>query len=128
MNPTASRPAYLFVSSTDGALHDTRRDWSAQPLRPVYRRTFARIDTAAQLKATLRAGEFSWPGGYPLYFITDDGAALSFDAVRENFRAVLDSIRRDWSDGWRVVACAVNWEEPDLICEHSGQPIPSAHA
>jgi hypothetical protein len=29
---------------------------------------------------------YAWPGGYPRYFITNDGAALSYDAARENRR------------------------------------------
>jgi hypothetical protein len=27
---------------------------------------------------------YAWPGGYPRYFITNDGAALSYNAAREN--------------------------------------------
>lgn len=41
---------------------------------------------------------FAWPGGYPRYFVTNDGAA-----------------------------CDINWENPDLYCDHSGKPIPSAY-
>lgn len=123
--------SYFFASEIDGALYDTRRpDWSkAAPLRPVYCRTYSQIETTAQLRATLRAGAFARPGGYPLYFITADGAALSFDSVRENLREVLSAIaRNDRRGGWRVEACAINWEEPDLFCEHSGARIESAYA
>ncbi len=79
------------------------------------------------LKAQLRFGAFAWPGGYPLFFITDDGAALSFDAVRENLRSVLWSIRHGVNDGWRVIGCDVNWEDASLYCEHTGEKIPSAY-
>jgi hypothetical protein len=118
----------MFCSDIDGALHDTRQDnWSAQPLRANYQRTLPRIETIADLKATLRAGAYTWPGGYPLYFATDDGAALSFDSVKENLPQVIYAIRHGLRDGWRVVACEINYEDNDLTCEHSGKPIPAAY-
>lgn len=84
--------------------------------------------SSRDLKSALRNGPFTWPGGYPLYFITSDGAALSFEAVRANFRAILSSVRSGSNDGWRVVAVDVNWEDPDLICDHTGEHIESAYA
>jgi hypothetical protein len=84
--------------------------------------------TNQDLKNQLRSGPFAWPGGYPLYFITDDGAALSFNAVRENLRSVIWSIRHGVNDGWRVVGCDVNWEDPKLFCDHTGNRIESAYA
>jgi hypothetical protein len=84
--------------------------------------------TTKELKNQLRAGDHAWPGGYPLFFITSDGAALSFDAVRENIRSVLWSMRHGVNDGWRVIGCDVNWEDPSLYCDHTGARIPSAYA
>lgn len=122
---------HLFASEIDGALYDTRAaNWpEAPPLRPVFIHTYAAIDTTAQLRATLRAGAYAWPGGYPLFFITSDGAALSFDSVLENLREVLGAIlRNDRHCGWRVEACAINYEDCELYCEHSGERIESAYA
>jgi hypothetical protein len=82
----------------------------------------------AQLKTELRGGEYAWPGGYPRYFITDDGAALSFAAVRAEFRQVLQSTRDRSRDGWQIVAVDINYEDPYLYCSHTGQRIPSAYA
>ena len=120
---------HLF-SCDDGALYDTRvPKWqNLPPLRAVFRRTFSEINTTAELRATLRAGAFAWPGGYPLFFITSDGAALSFETVRKNLRAVTWSIKNNCSDGWKVVACAVNWEDGTLTDEHTGERIESAYA
>lgn len=84
--------------------------------------------TTHGVKAALRQGPFAWPGGYPCFFITSDGATLSFEAVRENFRSVIYSIRHRSNDGWRVVAVDVNWEDPDLYCDHTGKRIESAYA
>lgn len=125
---TDTLPAYFFISDCDGSLHDTRRPgWSETPLRKCYKRTHCRIKTGAQLRATLRAGAFTWPGGYPLYFVTSDGGALAFDSVRDNLRSVLDSIRTECNDGWRVVACKVNYEDEYLYDDHTGRKIESAY-
>lgn len=122
-------PSHFFVSSTDGGLYDTRQaQWNAKPaLRAVFNRTFRDIENTLQLRATLRAGAYAWPGGYPLYFITSDGAALSFETVKKHLRAVSWSIQNKAGDGWRVVACDINYEDKDLCDEHTGKPIESAY-
>lgn len=106
-------PDHLFVAS-DGALYDTRRqDWyNRAPLRQVYRRHFGEIDTTAQFKASIRAGGYTFPGGYTLAFITTDGGALCFSCARKEARLILDSIRRDIRDGWRVDGM-INADEHD---------------
>jgi hypothetical protein len=70
---------------------------------------------------------YTWPGCYPRYFVTSDGAALSFKAAREQRRNILESIRDDMDDGWHVIGCDVNWEDQDLICDHTGERIESAY-
>lgn len=129
-NTLNARPSHLFVGCS-GELFDTRKpNWSeSAPLRPDYEKTFSEIDTAAQLKATLRAGDTAWPGMYPLYFVTSDGGALSFATVRANLRGCLDAIKTgDTLGGWRICGCEVNWEDPDLYDDHTGKRIPSAYA
>lgn len=79
------------------------------------------------LKNALRNGPYAWPGGYPLYFVSTDGEALSFEAVRDNYRQVLWSMRHNVNDGWNIVAVDVNWEDPDLTCEHTGKRIECAY-
>jgi len=85
------------------------------------------INTTKDLKTAMRNGQWAWPGGYPLYFITSDGAALSFDAVRSEYRQVINSIRHRMNDGWRVVAVDINYEDSGLYCDHTGQRIQCAY-
>ena len=87
-----------------------------------------KIETIKDLRAALDSGPYAWPGGYPCYFITNDGAALSFDSVQSNIGEIEDSIERRLNDGRRVVAMAINWEDPDLICDDSGKHIEAAYA
>lgn len=86
------------------------------------------IATVADLAIALESGPYAWPGGYPRYFITSDGAALSFKAVETERENVEESIRDRLSDGWRVVAVDTNWEDPALFCDHTGDRIESAYA
>ncbi|MGY4224350.1 hypothetical protein ACVMIH_001711 [Bradyrhizobium sp. USDA 4503] len=121
---------HLFVSDSDGGLYDTRRpDWhKAAPLRAVYRRHFRAIRTAAEFKATLRAGAYAWPGGYPLAFLTTDGAALCFDCARSERRNVFWSIANRCNDGWRVMACDMidSDDSEETTCDHCSKEIGSA--
>lgn len=128
MTTTFKRPAHLTIGS-DFALYDMRKQPKfGQPLRPRFQWTFKNIATGAELRSTIRGGEFTFPGGYPLYFITSDGGALSFDTVRKNLRSVIWSIRNQCDDGWRVVACDINYEDAELTDDHTGEQIESAYA
>ena len=71
---------------------------------------------------------YAWPGGYPLFFVTSDGEALSFAAAKAQRRNVLEAIAGGYNDGWRVAGVQVNWEDADLVCAHTGAPIESAYA
>jgi hypothetical protein len=84
--------------------------------------------TTKELKAQLRQGECAWPGGYPLFFIASDGEALSFEAVRDNLKSVIHSMRYEINDDWRIIGCEVNWEYPSLFCAHTNKRIESAYA
>jgi hypothetical protein len=81
-----------------------------------------------ELKQALRNGPHAWPGGYPLYFVADDGETLSFDAVRQEFKQIIYSMRHGIRDGWNIADVDVNWEDPDLFCAHTGERIPSAYS
>ncbi len=117
---------HLFTGD-GGALYDTRVvGWGGKPpLRPNCARHHAQIQSLADVKATLRAGPFVWPGGYTIFFMTSDGETLSFDAVKSEFGQVAWDWLNDASTGWRVVACdhADNYDPDSLICDHTGEVI-----
>lgn len=86
------------------------------------------ISTISDFRRAMRYGPYAWPGGYPLYFVTSDGAALSFAAARAERRAILQAIAsNDTRSGWRVIGADVNWEDSTLICDHTGDRIESAY-
>ncbi len=63
-------------------------------------------------------------GGYPLYYLSKDGGVLSPEAVDEKLELTNNPDAPDWF----VVGAEVNYEDPDLFCDHSGKRIPSAYA
>ena len=86
------------------------------------------IKTISDFRRAYRHGPCAWPGGYPLYFITSDGGALSFEAVKQERRNILDSIATGCDDGWRVVGMDINYEDGNLFCDHLNERIESAYA
>ncbi len=99
------------------------------------------IHNVRDLMITLREGAYTSLGSYPKYWVTADGEVLSYKSVLKNVGQIARAIRGDSkrvdvdparfysSDAqWRVIGCDVNWEDPDLMCDHSGERIPSAYA
>jgi hypothetical protein len=79
-----------------------------------------------QVKQAIRE-PYAWPGGYPLYVIMADGECLSIDAARDNWAAICHSTIGQYRDGWQAQGAAINWEDSDMVCCHTGKPIESAY-
>lgn len=87
------------------------------------------IKNVSDFRKAYRSGPYAWPGGYPVYFITADGEALSFKAAKEQRREILEAIAtRATSSGWCVCAADINYEDGSLFCAHTNERIPSAYA
>ena len=78
-----------------------------------------------RLADQLSTSPYAWPGGYPLFAITNDGAALCKHCAKSERSSIGTTTG---SDGWTVEALDVNWEDPDLCCDHCGARIESAYA
>jgi hypothetical protein len=70
---------------------------------------------------------YAWPGGYPFYAITSDGACLCMRCCRTEYRQISYAVRHALNDGWRVEAFDINWEDTNLLCDHCNEPIESAY-
>lgn len=86
------------------------------------------VKTISDFRRAYRAGPYAWPGGYPTFWITSDGEALSWAAVKAERRQILGAIHDRDNSGWRVVAVEINYEDPALYCAHTGDRIESAYA
>jgi hypothetical protein len=77
---------------------------------------------------------FAWPGGYPIFYVFRDGGVVCPKCVAKEIE-LIDHANKEKQPprhashgGWAVDACEVNWEEPDMHCDHCGRRIPSAYA
>jgi hypothetical protein len=85
-----------------------------------------RVDAA--VKNAIR-NKYAWPGGYPLYLLTADGCALCVECGRKEFKQIAYAAHHDIKrDDWKIEAACVNWEDPDLYCDHCNEKIESAYA
>lgn len=118
-------PAGFFLASSGDLIRETG---SVAPVRPGFSFHHHEINTGLQLRATLRAGPYAWPGGYPLFLLLSDGETLCFDCGVKEFRSIARSMRDRSNDGWRVVGCDANYEDAGMHCAHCGERIPSAYS
>ncbi|HMA20696.1 MAG TPA: hypothetical protein VKO87_07820 [Gemmatimonadaceae bacterium] len=86
------------------------------------------INSISDFRRAVRNGPYAWPGGYPLYWIMGDGGACAFEVAKIERRAMLEALRdRDSGSGWLPVALEINYEDTELVCDHTGAKIESAY-
>jgi len=76
---------------------------------------------------SLREGRFTSIGSYPKFFHAADGSVLSHEAVRSELGQVLRATRDDSDRQWCIRGEDINWEDPSMYCEHTGDRIESAY-
>ena len=76
------------------------------------------------LAVQLSRQPYAWPGGYPRFAVADDGGAICCHCCETERLCIATTTG---TDGWNVIALAVNWEDPDLFCDHCGSAIESAY-
>lgn len=70
---------------------------------------------------------YAWPGGYPIYFVTQDNAALCSLCVTQN-RKLINEAYANRDAQWNVVSSSVNYEDESLYCENCNAKIEAAYA
>jgi hypothetical protein len=80
-----------------------------------------------QIKDAIR-NKYTWPGGYPMFFIMIDGEALSIDSARECWYQICSAMIHNNDKQWQIGAIDINYEDPSLYCIHSNKRIESAYA
>ena len=59
------------------------------------------INSISDFRAAVRNGPYAWPGGYPLYYVTTDGAALCADCMTKERASIVRSTFENSRDGLR---------------------------
>lgn len=78
-----------------------------------------------RLADQLASNPYAWPGGYPMFAVMTDGAALCHHCAKTERQSIGTTTG---SDGWTMAGLDVNWEDSNLLCDHCGQRIESAYA
>jgi hypothetical protein len=69
---------------------------------------------------------FAWPGGYPIYYVFNDGGVCCPACANANI-TLIDQERTNSHGGWALGGMDVNYEDTDLHCDHCNAEIPSAY-
>lgn len=79
--------------------------------------------TSLELRKAIR-DKYSWPGGYEIFGITEDGGILCCDCMRSQYPNIADSRNHDINDGWKVIGvdCAANLDGVDY-CSNCNKMI-----
>lgn len=80
--------------------------------------------TSLELRKAIRQ-KFAWPGGYEIFGITADGAALCCDCMRSEYQQIASARRTsDRMSGWHVDAIMAACEtDSETVCDHCGKII-----
>lgn len=70
---------------------------------------------------------YAWPGAYPMVAITADGGCLCSNCVKKEWRLVCAETFENTNCGFRIAGIDVNYENPDLYCDHCGAHMQPAH-
>lgn len=65
---------------------------------------------------------FAWPGGYPMFYVVDDGEALCPRCAN-----LSEAHEAGEPDGWRLEGYDVNYEDHEMPCAHCGELIEAAY-
>lgn len=106
---------------------DLVRKSDCKVLREKYSYTFSKINNRHELRATIRAGGYVWPGGYPAFLIFADGEACCFDCAKKEYARIARDMHEGYDASFKIVACDVNYEDAALTCAHCGKQIESAY-
>jgi hypothetical protein len=80
--------------------------------------------TLMRKTAKLAKAPYAWPGGYPVYFLADDGATLCGPCVADRSNPCHVNGQ---ADGWRIEAPFIHWEGEPETCSHCNAELESAY-
>ena len=64
---------------------------------------------------------YTWPGGYELYLVTDDGGLLCGDCIKAEYANIYTSFK---GDGWHPAGITGDHEmDENSSCDHCGREI-----
>lgn len=65
----------------------------------------------------------AWPGGYEIHYIVEDCGVLCHQCANAELMRTIDPD----DDQFHIVASDINYEDPDLFCDHCNRQIEPAY-
>ena len=62
---------------------------------------------------------YAWPGGYEIHYYAKDGGVLCHNCANQELMRTVDPDDTQFY----IVACQVNYEDPDRYCDHCNRRI-----
>lgn len=84
------------------------------------------LDLTPYLLGNGNVQSHAWPGGYPLYYLMQDGEAICPACVSSN-RKLINEAFADHDPQWNVLGVDANWEDENMYCCHCNKKIESAY-
>lgn len=69
----------------------------------------------------------SWPGGYPIYYLSADGGIFCPACANEAKNDPDIDINDPDDPQWNIIDGDINWEDDDLYCDHCNKKIECAY-
>lgn len=80
--------------------------------------------------STGKFSRWAFPGGYPIFYLVQDGGVLCASDECANGPEVREAEGEGPPDAdpqWLVIAADIHWEGEPLVCDHCGKSIESAY-
>lgn len=112
-----------LITLDSGELYNTTTD---RIVRPIYKRHYTRITNRQELRATIRAGAWAWPGSYPVYLFFGDGEACCFKCARKEYKRIAHDMKEGYDASFQIVGADIDYEDIRLYCGICNTQIPSS--
>ncbi len=86
----------------------------------------ANMVSLEKIKYAIR-NKYAWPGGYPLFFVTGQGEALSLQGAKEIWRDIIQAHNDHRHCDASIESIEINYDDPQLYCCVTNQLIESAY-
>ncbi len=107
---------YKIYDAPDAALHQASGKTFEEAIKPFEIQGFKPILVRKEW------AKYVWPGGYPMYYVTQDCGCLCANCANGNIDKTIGD-----DPQWKITCSDINWEDPSLYCDNCANFIESAY-
>jgi len=76
------------------------------------------LDSPVDMVRYVARYQYSWPGGYQMAIVADDGGLICSKCVRDNYHGMLHSTKGQYHDGWQASGITHDGELENCACDN----------